>query len=275
MRFSVTHETLYRYSVPVGLAPHLLRLNPRLDGGRLLMRELTVEPWPSLRLDEFDAFGNPVTRVEFSGSVTHLRVESRFVLDTTAPARWHSFELPPLPWAFPIGDGLDVYRSQPWVAPSVAQFAHTLAAQAGHSPMAFLDLLNRTLHTNMDGQARTAGEAQAPAHTLWSGSGACRDITVLFMAACRCLNIPVRFVSGYHAPANTPLGPGDLHAWAEANLPGIGWLGWDPTNGTVTGEGHVAVCSAPQQAGTMPVKGGFYANGVTVTLDCRVLVGAA
>ena len=44
MRFSVSHETLYRYSVPVSLAPHLLRLDPRLDGGRLLSRELFVEP---------------------------------------------------------------------------------------------------------------------------------------------------------------------------------------------------------------------------------------
>lgn len=273
MRFSVTHETLYRFSVPVGLAPHLLRLNPRLDGGYLLMRELIVEPWPALRLEEFDAFSNAVTRVEFSGRFSHLRVESRFVLDTAPPAWAPTLALPPLPWAFPMGDGLDVYRSQPWVDSSVAQFARTLAAQAGHSPLAFLDLLNCRLHADMDGKFRISGEAQAPALTLWSGRGACRDITVLFMAVCRCLNLPVRFASGYHAPANTPQRPGDLHAWPEVNLPGIGWQGWDPTNGIRAGEGHVVLCTASDQAGTMPVEGGFFANGVTVTLDYRVLIG--
>ena len=267
MRFSVSHETLYRYSVPVGLAPHLLRLTPRPDAGRLLMRELTVDPWPALRLEEFDAFGNPVTRVEFVGQFSSLRVESRFLLDTIPPPRGLMPVLSPLPWAFPLNDGLDVYRSQPWVDAAVAQFAHGLASQVGHSPMPFLELLNRTLHDTVDGRARVSGDAQSPAQTLASGRGACRDVTVLFMAACRCFNLPVRFVSGYHAPPGTPEGPGDLHAWAEVSLPGVGWLGWDPTNGIPAGEAHVAVCATPEQAGSMPVEGGFFANGVTATLD--------
>ena len=275
MRFSVSHETLYRYSVPVGLAPHLLRLTPCPDAGRLLMRELTVAPWPALRLEEFDAFGNPVTRVEFVGQFSSLRVESRFLLDTIPPPRGLMPVLSPLPWAFPLNDGLDVYRSQPWVDAAVAQFAHGLASRVGHSPLPFLELLNRTLHDTVDGRARVSGDAQSPAQTLTSGRGACRDVTVLFMAACRCFNLPVRFVSGYHAPPGTPEGPGDLHAWAEVSLPGVGWLGWDPTNGIPAGEAHVAVCATPEQAGSMPVEGGFFANGVTATLDFRVLIATA
>lgn len=273
MRFSVSHETLYRYSVPVSLAPHLLRLDPRLDGGRLLSRELFVEPAPVLRMEEFDAHGNALTRVEFGAPTAELRVDSRFVIDTVAPTPHSASAMAPLPWAFPLGDGLDAYRGQPWCDPAVAELAQALASQAGNSPLAFLELLNRTLHQRIDNRFRLSGEAQSAGHTLSSGRGACRDIATLFIAACRCLKLPARFVSGYHAPPHTPTGAGDLHAWAEVSLPGIGWQGWDPSNGIPAGEGHVALCATPDQAASMPVEGGFFANGVTVTLDYRVLIG--
>lgn len=76
MRFTFSHETVYRYSVPVGLAPHVLRLNPRPDAGRLLSRSLIVEPFPDARFDEFDAYGNGVTRLAFAGTPTLLRIDT-------------------------------------------------------------------------------------------------------------------------------------------------------------------------------------------------------
>ena len=76
MRFSVRHETLYRYAVPVRLAPHVLRLNPRADG-RVLAASLTVDPAPAARHDSTDRFGNRVTHVSFEGLSDFLRIESR------------------------------------------------------------------------------------------------------------------------------------------------------------------------------------------------------
>jgi transglutaminase-like putative cysteine protease len=78
MRFSIRHETLYRYTMPVRLAPHVLRLNPRADAAQILAATLTVNPAPAARHDSTDRFGNRVTHVSFEGSSDLLRIESCF-----------------------------------------------------------------------------------------------------------------------------------------------------------------------------------------------------
>lgn len=273
MHFTVSHETLYRYSVPVGLAPHVLRLNPRPESGRLLSRTLMVDPQPSAWIEEGDAYGNLLTRVEFFGQWTLLRVLSQFELDTTPPpplpyADW----LPSLPWPAVGADGLDAFRYVRDFDPAVQAFAHAMAGEVGYAPLAFLDHLNHTLFTRTDRHIRFEGAAQTAGYTLATWQGACRDLTVLFLACCRSLGMAGRFVSGYQAQADTPDGQRHLHAWPEVFLPGIGWRGWDPTHGMPVGAGHVALAAAPEQEDTMPMDGGFYANGVTATLDYSVRI---
>jgi transglutaminase-like putative cysteine protease len=65
MRFTVRHETIYRYSAPVSLSPHLLRLNPHAEDALILERILTVEPKPIAMREETDRFGNRVTHLDF------------------------------------------------------------------------------------------------------------------------------------------------------------------------------------------------------------------
>jgi len=267
MRFSVRHETLYRYDRPVRLAPHILRLNPRHEGGRMLAKRLSIEPQPVAQEEAIDRFGNRVTHLRFEGECQCLRVDSRFELQTSPVAPLPAHDLPPLPWAAQADDDLADYRADFGPDGAVQNFAAALAAERGHAALPFLHHLNSTLFARIDRKIRFEGAANTPAHTLASGRGACRDLTVLFMAACRSLGMPARFVSGYQAQADTPDGRRHLHAWPEVFLPGIGWRGFDPTHGTTVGDGHVALCAAPDQAATMPVEGGFYGNGVTATLD--------
>ena len=265
MRFSVRHETLYQYSVPVVLAPHLLRLTPRSEY-QIRARTLVVRPEPVERHEEYDAYGNQVTRVTFSNQGTpELRIESRFELETPPP-RPASAASERLPWTPSAGGELAVYRpGDASVDPAVRAFAWAVAAEVGHQPLAFLDHLCRTIHARADKQIRTSGDAQASADTLASWQGACRDFTVLFLEAARSLGMPGRFCSGYQSTADTPDGRRYLHAWPEVFVPGAGWRGWDPTHGVAVGEGHVVLCAAPDQAETMPVVGGFYFAGTSIT----------
>ena len=269
MRFAVRHETLYRYSVPVVLAPHVLRLTPRSEN-QVGTRSLVVSPEPIELREENDAYGNRVTRVTFSGQATgELRIESRFELETSSP-QVASEVSERLPWTQLPAETLRVYRpGNASVDPAVTAVARAVAAEVGGQPLAFLDHLCRTIHARADKQIRTSGDAQAATETLASWQGACRDFTVLFLEAARSLGMPARFCSGYQSAADTPDGRRYLHAWPEVFVPGSGWRGWDPTHGVDAGEGHVALCAAPDQAGTMPVVGGFYFDGssVTSTLD--------
>ena len=82
MRFSVCHETNYRYSAPLVLAAHFLRLRPRSNKAVLLMHRLSIDPAASVWQDRY---GNLITRLEFDGSTHHLRIERQFDLEVRVP----------------------------------------------------------------------------------------------------------------------------------------------------------------------------------------------
>jgi transglutaminase-like putative cysteine protease len=251
MRFTVRHDTLYRYSAPVRLGDQLLRLKPY--GVHALDHRYEITPTPVWREDGLSAFGMPETRVGFAGETDVLHIVSRFTCETGHPT--------------PVSD-------QPNMATylhllpedSVTGFARDLLAEAGDVPR-FLELLTETLYRRTDRHIRPTGYAQTAEETLRIGRGACRDLAVLFIAACRSLGIPARFVSGYQAKAETPDGKRHLHAWPEVWLSGVGWQGYDPTHGVAVADGHVALSAAPDQMGTMPIEGGFWGDGVSSELE--------
>jgi transglutaminase-like putative cysteine protease len=272
MRFSLRHQTSYRYSVPVQLTPHLLRLTPRDDSVRNVSQTIDVQPQPSARRELRDERGNRTIECQFVGSTQLLTVDSRFALDTLMPA-----PLPPPMAAISVRDprdGLDAYRNEPDPGPEVQRFASNLFAQTGGAPIAFLDQLTRTLFTRTRQELRQTGDAQPAASTLASWLGSCRDLSVLCMSACRCVGLASRFTSGYLAPLDSWDSQRQLHAWAEVFLPGVGWRGWDPSQGARVLDAHVPLCSAASQTSTMPIEGGFYFAGATVdtTLDYDIRI---
>ena len=168
MRFTVRHETIYRYSAPVSLSPHLLRLNPRAEGATILERGLTVDPKPIAFREETDRFGNRVTHLDFEGFCDRLRIESRFDLETAAPEPFAGSGPPPLPWARGPDDPMAQYRSGEAQEPAVREFASVLASESGWHVLLFLDRLNRTLFARYE--TRNPGRGRC----LAAGEDACR-----------------------------------------------------------------------------------------------------
>jgi transglutaminase-like putative cysteine protease len=270
MRWRIRHETVYEYSVPVVLAPHVLRLTPRPDRARVLHRDLEVAPSPLAAEDYTDEFGNRCTRVTFDPRPADLlRVRSELDLVTLDAPPLGELGLPALPWPSPVDDWLAGFRQAVHPGAEVDAFARRMTQEAGAAPLTFLDHLCHTLHTTLDRQLRLDGAAQSPAETLARGQGACRDLAVLFLATCRAVGFAGRFVSGYQGSSETVDGPGHLHAWPEVFLPGADWRGWDPMQGIRAGESHVALCAAPDQAGTMPLEGGYSFSGPTLRSTLR------
>jgi len=91
---------------------------------------------------------------------------------------------------------------------------------------------------------------------LRAGRGSCRDLAVLFIEACRTLNIPSRFVSGYGVSLDETTDH-ELHAWAEVYLPGAGWRGFDPSIGLAITERHLAVAVGATPELAAPTSGAF------------------
>ncbi|HYP98933.1 MAG TPA: transglutaminase family protein [Polyangiaceae bacterium] len=266
-RWAIRHETTYRYDTAVAFAPHVLRLSPRPDRVRTLARTLWITPTPIELTDFSDEFGNTCTRVSFDANAVHeLRIESHVEVQTYLQQHQSlvSSVLPSLPWIPPSFDQLSAFRQADDNA-EVAALAQRLMREVGAAPLRFFEHLCATLYSMIDRQIRVEGSAQTPAQTLALGRGACRDLTVLYLAVCRSVGIAGRFVSGYQGQEATPDGQRHLHAWPEVFVPEHGWVGWDPMHGVPVGTGYVALSAAPTQAATMPVDGGFFFNGPTVT----------
>src|SRR5690606_27947417 len=103
------------------------------------------------------------------------------------------------------------------------------------------------------------------------GKGACRDLAMLFIDACRSQGLAARFVSGY-AWQDAAQAEHDLHAWAEVYLPGGGWRGFDPSTGLATADHHIAVAACAVPDGAAPTTGTIQSRDVTTDLHTDVRI---
>ena len=101
------------------------------------------------------------------------------------------------------------------------------------------------------------------------------------MQILRHLGIAARFASGYliqlvadvkslDGPSGTDRDFTDLHAWAEAFIPGAGWIGLDPTSGLLAGEGHLPLACTADPGNAAPVIG--YTDVSNVEFDFAMSV---
>jgi transglutaminase-like putative cysteine protease len=155
--------------------------------------------------------------------------------------------------------------------PSVEAFAKDVLAASSGGANAFLGELCQRIASTMTQEVRETGGAMPAGQTLALGRGACRDLSVLFMDACRAVGIAARFVTGYEL-GDPSDGDHDLHAWAEVYLNGAGWRGYDPSQGLAVADRHVAVAAAAEPAEAAPTVGSFRGTNVSSTLDTIIRV---
>lgn len=271
----VRHETRYRYDRPVEFEEHQLMIRPR-DGHdlRLLEAGLRIAPRARVRWS-FDTFGNSIARVFFEEPAEELVVESELLV------RRHVYDDPllsiadealPYPFRYRDDEQIDLAPLLHLQHPEDrAMLTHWRAGALPELPESSLDLLHAlgaAIHEGFGYDRRDELGTQSPRETLEKGHGTCRDFAFLFMEAARDLGFAARFVTGYlHDPAlngdgaesgqGGTRGGGATHAWAEAFVPGAGWVEFDPTNLIVAGSDlvRVATTRTPEQA--QPIQGSF------------------
>lgn len=270
---ALKHITGYRFDRPVHLSPHEVRLRPAPHCRTpILSYSLKVEPAEhSLRWHQ-DLYGNYVGRLAIAGETTRLEFAVGLVADLT-PINPFDFVLEedaaafPFSYAPPLSSELAPFLQ---VEPSGERFRDYLAREraALSSRTCTVDLLveaNRHLCAEVEYVARREAGIQPCEETLQRRSGSCRDSAWLLIQVLRRFGLAARFVSGYLIQLSSPAEsarPGlprgdfaDLHAWAEAYLPGAGWIGFDPTSGLVAGEGHIPLACSADPGRAAPVTG--------------------
>ena len=117
-----------------------------------------------------------------------------------------------------------------------------------------------------------AFDTLAAAEKLERGAGVCQDHTHLFAAACRFLEIPAPYVVGYLRDPEAPLG--ETHAWAEAWVHGLSWVGFDPTHRRSPTDAYVRLGSGLHAFDAASIRGHMHGES-TEALAADVAVGVA
>ena len=280
MLFEVTHTTQFSYSQPVFLEPHHVRLRPRYDGRqRPLCFDMRVEPSPEGMSTCTDLDGNVTDRVWFSGPQETLNITTSFRAETLDKSAF-DFLLDPSALTLPMvytGEmeaALAPYRDRAASSEDeIGHFAEGISREVHGETVPFLGAATERIHNTCQLILRPEGDPWPASATLAEGQGACRDVAVLLIDACRALGLAARFVSGYQE-GDPGRAERELHAWAEIYLPGAGWRGYDPTSGLAVTDRHVAVAAGPTAMAAAPTSGTFRGTGATSTLytDIRMTV---
>ncbi len=289
MLFQTDHLTEYRFTRPVFFEPHQLRFQPRNDAAQRVLRyEFTVEPEPAGMTTSLDADGNLVTQAWFDGRHEQMTIRAISEVETLRENPY-DYLLTPDNCRLPIGyqpweltQLANAFRraSMPTHSDPVRELAEKVREAAGNELVPYLTRLSNTICDRIKLVRRETGAPWPAATTMEQRQGACRDLAMVFIDACRCVGLAARFVSGYQ-DAYRNIGKRDLHAWAEVYLPGAGWRGYDPTRGLAVAQHHVAVAAAADPQFAAPVSATYRGDNVEaqlhteVCIECHSTVGAA
>lgn len=130
----------------------------------------------------------------------------------------------------------------------------------------FLNTLNLYTHQYIN-YTQGATSVHTTANDIFNfPNGVCQDYAHLFIAVCRYNGIPARYVSGYIFPDDQLLGALQMHAWVEAFVPDIGWIGIDPTNNIFTDNNFIKVSHGTDYNDCSPIKGILNTSGNNTTV---------
>ena len=147
--------------------------------------------------------------------------------------------------------------------PLLAELADELGWKRDADPLTLMRRLNYALfHTFTYAQSETRVDSPID-DALKARAGVCQDLAHIMIALARRIGIPCRYVSGYLSPStdnHDRSAEGATHAWAEAYLPTLGWVGFDPTNDVLAAERHIRVAVGRDYADVPPTRGCFAAR---------------
>lgn len=264
MRIRIDHATRYAYARPARFIVQMLRLTPKSCEGQQV-RDWRIETDVDARLRRGeDAFGNIVHSLYTERPTNELTIRVTgevSTVDTGGVVRGQAERLSPLVFL----------RDTPLTQadPAIVDFA--LAIPEG-APLGRLHALMGALHQDVAFEVGSTSATHTAAEAFAQRRGVCQDHAQIFIAAARLLDIPARYVSGHLSRQDGQHDQDAAHAWAEAWVEGLGWVGFDPANGICPTQHYVRVAVGLDALGATPIRGTSYGGGqesLTVALHVR------
>jgi transglutaminase-like putative cysteine protease len=269
MRLRISHLTTYRYETPAASVIQILRLTPRNHEGQYVAR-WRIDVSTDCRLDQHqDAFGNVIHTFTADGPLRELSVlvegeiETR---DTQGIVRGAVERFPP---SLFLRDTVLTASNE-----DVAGFAAACRAAAAGDVLRLLHVLLERLHREISYDRDPTHAATTAAEAFALRRGVCQDLSHIFIAAARSIGVPARYVGGYFHRGDGVIEQEAGHAWAEAFVPELGWIGFDAANGICATDAHVRVAVGLDYLGAAPLRGTRY-GGAGEALAVKVHVQQA
>jgi transglutaminase-like putative cysteine protease len=269
MRFAVRHEIAWTWETPPRSIIEHLRIEPRNhEGQHIIAWRMDVEPDGRRRMGE-DAFGNAFDSLTVEGPLTTLRIRADGEVETfdTTGIIGHSIERFP-PDFFLRDSALTAADA------ALRDFANGATGREA-APLARAHALMDALHERLDHAACRNDEFAGAAKAFAAGRGHARDIAHVFIACARHLGIPARIAIG-HLFSEEAGERSCVHGWAEAYLPGLGWVGFDPAIGRCPEGAHIRVTIGIDAIDALPVRGAHHGGSgekVAHRIDVRTAGG--
>jgi uncharacterized protein (DUF2126 family) len=271
IQVALNHRTQYRYDKAVSIGPQVIRLRPAPHCRTpILSYSLSVTPAGHLLNWQLDVHNNHLARVLFPNKTNEFVVEVDLIAQLSPFNPFDFFLEPgvedyPFKYAPELAKDLETYCSVEPAGPLLQAFLEKLPRER-QGTISFLVDLNRRVRNEIDYVTRLDPGVQTCEQTLEKCMGSCRDSAWLLVQILRHCGIAARFVSGYliqlaaddsasEGPSDPQTDSADFHAWAEAFLPGAGWIGMDPTSGLFAGEGHIPLVCTPNASKAAPIEG--------------------
>jgi transglutaminase-like putative cysteine protease len=282
MFYAIRHFTRYRYSNLIWQSMMEVRMHPRSEGNqRCFVFQLSVNPQARI-FGYTDSYGNLVHHFDQPSRHGQLTIISDALVNIDAQ--------PSVPEVMEYGGWQEledlVEKSDYWdmlmpshyarSSPELEELAKEIGAseRRGRSPLAFLQDVNSGIFHSFSYVKKSTAVNSPIEHALKSRQGVCQDFAHIMIALVRNARIPCRYVSGYLYHGGESLnsaGDGATHAWIEALLPGLGWIGFDPTINRLAGAQHIRTAIGRDYADVPPTMGVMKGKAET-QLQVRVRV---
>ena len=257
MRLSISHTTQYEFSQPVVHGLQRLHLKPKSTHGQEVLEWTMRLDGAKEEVEYEDQHHNSTTLVSVEPGVSVVTITCSGKIDTSDNSGIigrHSGHMPL--WAFLTQTPL----TQP--GPKIRALASSVASDDENTIETLHALSKRVLEEVRYETGHT--EADTPAEeAMAAGHGVCQDHAHIFIGAARQLGIPARYVSGY-LMMDDRIDQEAGHGWTEAFVGGLGWVGFDVSNGISPDARYVRVATGCDYNDAAPVRGLSFGAGDSV-----------
>ena len=249
MRLSIVHRTRYEFAEPIAHALQRVRLTPKATQGQEILDWSMELENASAELEYDDHHFNHTSLLAIEPGASEVIVTCRGAVDTQDSAGvigHHSGHLPL--WSFLSQTRL----TKP--GPQMRALMRELPSVSELKPLEYLHALSGAISEQVRYTKGETDPATSAEDALVAAMGVCQDHAHVFIGIARAAGIPARYVSGY-LMMNDRIDQEATHAWAEAHVEGLGWVGFDISNGISPDPRYVRVATGFDYRDAAPLTG--------------------